>query len=274
MMSSAKQAAVAQEVRLFVEEQAREGLLYMDCPSCTKTKGLMIGEAKEGGHWYKCLAAGCATFGTTNSTRPMSPKAHKVVTGRSIFPHYRCRKDWKPDSKPALRMCEQYGLTHDQVLRLADGIVVYGDKSFYVFPIYGPKMEGRGYMLRKYAGSGPKALYRPRYSTGPLLNWFLSDKQSGTIAVVEDPISACRLSGFCTTVALGGTSISQEGVEEILSLQPKVVYVILDNDAVEKGLAMARQFCGKGISIPLFGKDIKDMGTDEFENLGALISGR
>ena len=267
-------------VRLFLEERSRDGLQYMDCPECGKAGKLMIGTADEGGHWYKCLSAGCATFGTTSGINTAPAKKTDLGGTRKLYQSYQNEDHYREYSDSEIAghpLGERFSLSRRLVRTLTPGTL----EGRAVQPIYTPRGDVRGYVLRSYDGKTPKSLLRPyRDFPVPMISWYTRTnypKGDRAICIVEDQPSAVRLSPYFPSVALLGTSISEQGVEEILrsaTVQGVVrICVILDMDAADQVIPLARKFSSKGVPIPMFGPDVKDMDTQTFDQLVRLIRG-
>jgi len=260
---------------MFVEQETREGLRYTDCPECGKQDKLMVGPADEGGYWYKCLSVGCATFGTTESTvHPGKSKEVPKKTGRTIWPPYQDGSRFKPEVPQ--EYVNRYGPGADAC---AGSMGDYG-----VLPIYDWHRQKRGYMLRvtkKNEGRGPKSLMRPYYDMPvPMQSWYLPEEHTAkywnTLVVVEDQFSAAAMGTYLPAVALLGTSVSTEGIEEII--KAKAVYeipnvaILLDADANATSLKIARNIPG-AVPIPMFEEDYKDMSPTKQRRMVELLRG-
>ncbi len=278
--------SVRQQVRLFLEQYDRDGLQYMDCPECGKHNKLMVGPADEGGHWFKCLSVGCPTFGTTEANHSAKPKPAEAepASGRKLYQPYRRDPRYEPpSSKDYLRYNSRYGVLNREVRRLLAGNFYRGaDGSVDVLPVYGPEQEERGYVERNFNyDSGPKALLRPyRDIPEPMVSWYwpkLTRPNWPCLAIVEDQISAARLSRYFPTVALLGTSLDWHAQQEITriakNLRAPRICVILDNDAQNLCVGLAHKFPGRGIAIPVFHEDVKDMSPEDFNNLVGACRG-
>lgn len=271
------QSNVRQSVELFIEQHKRDGLLYMDCPVCNRSNKLMIGEADEGGHWWKCLAAGCATFGTTTrSTYSTTSSARRGGgdAGTRTYPRYQYHVKYSPGSREG--RWAPYGISGVQADMLCAGKV----DMYYVLPIWAPNGEQRGYVLRSYQEGKFKALTRP-YDTGkdePLISWYISVtcKQSPVICVVEDQVSAARLSKYFPTVALLGTSAGPDTVLELTNMRRKLnarwIAVILDQDAQMQALKLSVSI-PYARPVPMFEEDVKDLSEEGMKQLVEVLNG-
>ena len=267
---------VRREVRLFVEQHARDGLLYMDCPECGKHNKLMVGPAEEGGHWYKCLSDGCPTFGTTETYIPNAgTDVPKSGTTRRIYIKVETDPVFEITGRQWLQ--DRFALGRRQTTTLCKGKLGHR----YVYPIWSPDGKARGYVSRSYDRNDQnKSLLRPYVDVPvPLISWYWPIKRLSVhpvFCIVEDQVSAVRLSQYFPTVALLGTSIDRVAEEEIrrtagLYNCTKLV-VLLDNDASYTALKLANKF-SNGHCVPLFDQDIKDMPEHELRELVEVLRG-
>ena len=272
--------SVSHAVRLFVETHESDGLLYMDCPECGKHNKLMIGTADEGGHFYKCLSAGCGTFGTTHTTKVPGEGTKIPKSTRRTYKPYVEEMDYHPPDQSVVgTLTRGFSMREREARRLYSGQII-GHR--YVYPVYAPNGQERGYVARGYKGQHPKSLLRPYYDIPvPLVSWYFPESYVPgavpAVCVVEDQVSASKLSEFFPTVALLGTSIGLEDAKEIKevarNLTAERICVILDNDAQSYALGLATKF-PNGVPIPIFHEDVKDMSRDTFTELVEVIRGR
>lgn len=101
--------------------------------------------------------------------------------------------------------------------------------------------------------------------------WFTNVRSSGII-IVEDQLSAIRASDYLTSVALLGTHLNDERVQELRAAKTRPIYLALDNDAI--GTAVKHVVKYKSL-LPMqlvrLSKDIKDMTHEEADRLFAGI---
>lgn len=101
--------------------------------------------------------------------------------------------------------------------------------------------------------------------------WFTNVRSSGII-IVEDQLSAIRASDYLTSVALLGTHLNDERVQELRAAKMRPIYLALDNDAI--GTAVKHVVKYKSL-LPMrlvrLSKDIKDMTHEEADRLFASL---
>jgi hypothetical protein len=106
------------------------------------------------------------------------------------------------------------------------------------------------------------------------LSWYDSRENifNDVLVIVEDQISALRMSKFCMCVALLGTHLSEDKVVDILKKAAHCsVYVALDNDAqstIARAIAKYSPLFNEFKALMLT-KDIKDMTDKEIVELWA-----
>ena len=86
---------------------------------------------------------------------------------------------------------------------------------------------------------------------------------------VEDIVSAVKAAQYTTTVALGGTHLSEEMVWEITRIaDDRPILLALDQDATAKAVKFAKKYAlwGNFQVIPL-SKDIKDTPNDVIKRI-------
>ena len=265
--------SIRDEVRLFAEssEFNPEGLNYIDCPECGRARKMMVVEDDDG-LFFRCFAATCSVQGkvggtTVRQSQPQNIPKRKVYGEINEFDSLQ-HKDFA--------FFEQFGLNDRTTQRLVKGAQRPGSYVQYLFPVYGPTGLIRGEVLRRWgAYQGPKAMIHPFEPQGALSSWYFSKSpvDSEILVLVEDQVSAARLSVDYDTVALLGTKLSQDAFEEILGesgLHRKIV-VCLDSDATKDAIKMVNQlraYRESGMVIlPNGAPDIKDMSQGAYVDM-------
>ena len=138
-------------------------------------------------------------------------------------------------------------------------------------PIIGPDNLTRADTWRSYQdGVMPKAIITKRFKDEITMCWYRDHRYGKTLVVVEDQPSALRLrAAHVDSLALCGTLISPDRVEEIKAQKYERVVLCLDNDATAsaiKAVAMYRNKL-KGFMILPLEEDVKDMSQEDFELL-------
>jgi len=77
----------------------------------------------------------------------------------------------------------------------------------------------------------------PSYHLG---SWYLHAYGVERIAIVEDQVSAARLSRYITTVALMGTHLQHDLLMFLARHRVKHLYIALDSDAFDKAVKLSQ----------------------------------
>lgn len=258
------------EVQLFLERTSPEGLSYMDCPACGRPKKLILIPLDEGGTLYHCLRSSCDTWGSVGNVAPrVSSGPTEEVQRRLISPHYGDVIDFHQGARDPKWFKRTFHLDKEEVEELVEGYLK--KEGRHVFPIRDEVRKEVGYVARGYFHNR-KALVRPFEPYGSLLAWYghtrlyNTNAYSKLLILLEDQVSAVRLSRYFPTVALLGTNLSYSSILLLNKVWKGQIMVMLDADATKEGLQMARRI-PNGRSWSLFGKDVKDMDNSEFAML-------
>jgi hypothetical protein len=166
----------------------------------------------------------------------------------------------------------KYGLAKEEMdwagwkLSAKDGVLVC--------PIWDPRQVQRGTELRRWHKDhfGPKTEpYRAKDE--PWQSWLRRGDSSSTIVIVEDLISALKVSRHFTVCALLGSHLSQYKAHEIGKeaerLHSPMVVLALDKDAYHKAVKFVKDYY---LLIPnfkavLLSKDLKYCSDDEIKGV-------
>lgn len=159
------------------------------------------------------------------------------------------------------------------------GAIKFTNDDEYLFAVNGPDGEVRGHVLRQPRWKGDPAPPRKGKEGLPkalnymqpgeqCMSWHFADRHSnsGTLYLVEDQVSAMRLSqeGW-DAVALLGTRVTTPKAIEIQSYKPTRTVIALDPDATEQAIDIARNWSSylPGLTVALFSADPKDVPAEE-----------
>lgn len=112
----------------------------------------------------------------------------------------------------------------------------------------------------------------------PLMSWYKSvaDPAKGIfgwslpVVMVEDQISALRVSKFANAVSLMGTNLNNEKVLELRKCQAPSFILALDEDATQTAVRYKRQFdelFPGGLKMVYLKRDLKDCHDDEIKTV-------
>ena len=131
--------------------------------------------------------------------------------------------------------------------------------------IRSPKFMHRGWVLRDIRGMArTKALTYIDEGEVPI-SWYKHQDKTQPLILVEDIPSAVRAAKYVSSVALLGTHLGIDRIEEIVQQNFTRVRIALDQDATEKAFRHLRKwgaFFNEVDVLPL-PKDLKDMTEDE-----------
>ena len=124
------------------------------------------------------------------------------------------------------------------------------------------------YSARTFIGKTPKYLNPPECKKSDSVFNLHNIKNGDRIIIVEGVFTA--ISSGRDAVAIYGSYPSKRQIESILNKDPSEIYCVLDGDAYENNLKMARAilengFCGELFVVRMpIGKDANDMGKKDF----------
>lgn len=242
------------------------------CPWCvgggSKEISLRLTRLSPGTLSYKCHRAKCGKQGYINfdgsggDTQQLEYKfTPKPYPGRTF----------QLELDDMTRLDEKYGINLEMVHNAgwlageAQAPVVT-----YVFPIFSPTGLLRGHQSRTEYPNDTKAVRSWKLIDEPWLSWYRTAGRD--IVVVEDQISALKACSFTTSVSLLGSSLSQEKIEEILSVSKGgKIWLAYDKDASTKTFAAIKEYrtmCDGNLNGLMLSKDIKNMTYKEIRALG------
>lgn len=262
---------------LKVGERTRQ----IPCPACgggdTKEKSFSISK-EEGVLYYKCWRSSCllkpgAIENTTGSLiQEPKPIEFKESSKKESRPYTGILQILPKEGYDIFR--DKYGLEEPD---LAEGEVLWAETSDrYSFPVHSPNWERRGTSLRLFhnRASYPKWDHYPARTDCPWIGWYIRPSVSyrgGPIVLVEDPISALKVSRHFVCCYLNGTSLGLDALMEVIKYARFANAVLaLDKDATAKAAEIIhkhRFFLGnKAFAVPVE-KDPKYLDDEEIKTL-------
>ena len=235
------------------------GTLREICPKCGggthKEKSLSVSLDDSGYMLWKCWRASCGFSG------------RRLLWG--VVQDYASRP--KKLGKTFTGLLEPLSDVQISLIKEAFGIHVYKhwrwapEYSRIRMPIFGPKGENRGCILRTLPGSDiqPKTLTFKENYEDPWMHWSGPPKEGLIPVIVEDMFSAANLQqSNIPSICLLGTHLSLDKVREIVSYYPEAV-LALDKDAYEKAVGYAGTFRHLiGLKVWKLEKDLKYVSSD------------
>jgi len=244
------------------------------CPWCGggsgKERSFAVTRTSEAEARYICHRASCGRFGRItvwgfrlDGSVP-SPSPQK---GKSFTPRLYTRDTCELGEEWFAELLDHYGLTKDEIVgagwrqELGSGLLVCPVRSALGFL--------RGYEVRRskvqvpYVKAPKTDPYR--HVGDPWLGWYRTIS-IGTTALVEDAISALKVSRHFQTVCLHGSHISEGMLLEILGVVgSKPVVVALDADATSKAIEFIakNRFLAPNFRCVPLSKDLKYSTNEE-----------
>lgn len=238
--------------------------VYLDCPACGDTHGkFSVTVTDDGLVLYNCFRASCslngggavAPNGVRDLVRTREPRTQRIRPYTGLI-------EALPVEEIEM-LAEEVGFDEQHILE--SRAMWAPEERRVAYPILGPMGRRRGFVLRSYRGSTPKALTRTD-TNEPHLSYYGVGKGGPTL-VVEDIPSAIRAARYCPSVALSGTGCGPDYASEIAAHAPEVVWA-LDADATSHAVALQRRHAllfnqSRVATLPC---DLKDMEEDELCN--------
>ena len=139
----------------------------------------------------------------------------------------------------------------------------------YVLPLMDPRGYTRGHDLHTWNREAErKSIIYPHQANGAMVSWHHPHTtyiMPNTVVLVEDIMSAIKVAGTGRmAVALMGTSVSPDALEELMAWTPAEVIVALDADATDTAYQFVwdHKILFPHIRVATLHCDVKDMKTD------------
>lgn len=274
-------ASAALTIQQYATEVPDGGEGRFVCPKCgggqSGERSLSIRRSQKNFAFYICWRAKCdlgkgkvSLFGDGNILWNGYQKG--LVTERKVWEPATCSLD-----EGVASFLKNKYLLEDGYLLYA-GICQTNQDRRVVFPMWTPKRTRKGKVVRAYRHlyrgwseycTVPKAITVVPDKSVPMTSWYyrhrMKAKSSDTLVVVEDVLSALRLTDHTDAVALLGTNFAIKSQTEIATQGYKNIYLALDPDASKKAARLVRQNKSKlpGLKLKLLDKDVKDMTHEE-----------
>lgn len=137
-----------------------------------------------------------------------------------------------------------------------------------VIPLKNRDLTRAGTLLRASNKDEPKKVITIKDKDPMGLIWFnCTEGPSSNVIIVEDCYSALRMTEHMNAVALLGTHLSKDNVDELKSWGLNKYYLALDKDALSKAINYSQQYKNKlKLEVVSLERDIKNMSTFEFSD--------
>jgi hypothetical protein len=214
---------------------------------------------------YICFRASCGKSGLV-TTDPLLPSGQRynpkfqprfftgdlIALSSALYEHY----------------IEPYGITQEDVID--QGIKYAPDEGRIYYPLY----DMYGYMFGEtlktvYPNTQPKSLHNFWSHTTPHLHFPLGQAVNQTLVLVEDVISAIKISNLTYCAALLGSHITEALVLYLKEHGVKEIIIMLDSDATGVAAGYVKKYQGvinTRLAVCPKGKDPKDLTLDELRN--------
>lgn len=243
------------------------------CPECARQGKDQTGDnlaIYSDGHSY-CYSCGYVTGSNlsdrirsrSSSTRKLDKQEHRVYLPEDSDTNY---------PTIALDWIKQYDLNRNDLL---SGNVLWSTSaSRLIFPVYDGDMGLMAYQGRYFGPPAPEGqkTYPKWYGKGDLKNTFnILGRSSNQIVLVEDIISAIKLSKITMAMPLYGSHIGVERFKRLYSLYKDQVEVCiyLDPDKRSESIVEARRgmLCGLKTRVIYSERDPKEHSYEELKFL-------
>jgi hypothetical protein len=238
---------------------------YLDCPAC-HSRGKFALRRDGNAAVYHCFKAACSLHGGGR----VSVNGQRLVEERGSR---RRKQKVTPYTGELVALDERqkafllHKIGWEAWHRATSRVMWAPGKQRFAFPIFDPMGRRRGWTLRSYNGLQPKALTRMDREE-PHLSWYRRHGNWSCLLVVEDIPSAVRAARYIDCVALGGTGVGPDYVQEIAAHARYVIWA-LDPDATDQALALHRKYslAFESSRVMVLARDIKDMTEDAVQEL-------
>lgn len=237
---------------------------YITCPFCEAPEKKMHVTRTEAGYLFHCFRASCGKSGMIGDYYK-SPV--KDTVGPEKFNKYTGFLLNMP--KPLWeKTLEPYGISFAQTK--FQGIKFAPDENRIYFPIYSYLGYQIGETLKAIDKSVKPKNLTNRWGDIPLIHFPMGQRTSSHLVLVEDHISAIKLSWWYTSAALMGTHLSEEAFQMLIRNRFTEFTLFLDGDALLAAYKIANKygsFAKFNIINTPEGKDPKDLPNDLLKTL-------
>lgn len=225
------------------------------CPNCHSRDNL--GTWDDGSTW--CF--GCHTY--TPPTKSIENLKRKLLISKTSPKG----EVYLPDDaspvipKVAMEWLGKYHLTKQEFYAL--NLYYSQHKDLLIFPFFDAEKNLIAWQGR-YFGSNKDYPKYVTYGVKDMLSMFPCKEGSKTVSVVEDTISAIKVSRFVDTMALLGSHLSLKTANRLSRLYPHLI-IWLDSDKYKEALKMSEQYAPlfESVKVVYTDKDPKEYNSEE-----------
>jgi hypothetical protein len=246
-----------------------EETLRMLCPFCEGGKQhehSLSCKRAEAGVLYSCKRAKCGKSGLVGGTAPylsakqLAGKIRSYLGALTELPH-----------EIYLDKFEPFSISYETCT--VEGIKYAPELNRIYFPVYDHRHYQIGEVLRVVdPGVKPKVLTNKFSIDVPFCHVPLCSNVGSRVVLVEDMVSAIRVSEVTPAIALLGTNIADDTVEQFRSIGIKKITLMLDGDAAGitaslKLQSRLRPFFETSVVLPPKHKDPKHLDCRYLETV-------
>ena len=242
--------------------ETKAGLTCVFCNGgSTRERSFSVTRSDEATALYCCHRASCSRKGRVacpgyRLLEQVQPK--KPVPSTHVYPYTEIALgyQWR------LHLWAKYGLTADEVIRAhwretkEDGGLVIPLRDRFQSRV-GAEVRYKTW-VKDGSHNGPKTrIFYEQPVRTPNFFWPQSGSREGPVVVVEDALSALKVSRLYIAAALHGSHLSRVYLDEIFAASPHLV-LALDNDATFKAFDYQKDFGIYGnFKVAVLGQDLK-----------------
>ena len=235
----------------------------MNCPFCGGHKKFTVDRLATGEILWNCFRASCTVRGKYDGDRSIEAAKNSLAKDRSVkriarnlpVPEITTHFDHQSEVR-------KYLISTNSLEAVEAGLIKvrYAPREKRVLFYNNDNSGAVGRVIPALGGYGPKWISYGDVSSG------ITVGDTDIAVAVEDVASACSVSRIdgLTGVALLGTNLTNILENNLQSY--KQVYIVLDNDASRKALAITKKLRGD-IRLRITGKDPKECSTSELKQI-------
>lgn len=256
-----------------------------DCPWCgggdTHEPAFAVTRTSEAEALYKCHRASCGRSGRLavwgfklrelprDSEQALDSAAEE---GKSFTPRLHTGDTLELGDEWAAELLDLYEIRRDEATRAGWRVEI--DSGNLVCPVRSPLGVARGVEVRRSKAQVPiissTKTKSYRVLDEPWMGWY-REISTGPIVIVEDAISALKVSRHFQVVCLHGSHISLEMLMEILEIAgiKEDLVLALDRDAIPKAIKFIVEwrFLAPNFRAALLSKDLKYSSDNEIKEI-------
>lgn len=240
----------------------------VQCCFCNSDEKKLSITRKENGIVYNCWRAACSGRGFIGCGGWVDNYTEKAKT--KFVPKIYLNPTMELSVATLKLLSKKYGL--DAKTLSTHNVSENWDGDTLVMPLYSRYGSKFGVTIKRWGGSRKAVHYIERKE--PMLHYTLTNKQSPPVVLVEDVLSAMRITQLnmgWVGVALLGTDVNDEKTRSLKLYGSKDIIIALDPDALQKAWKIQKKFglFFKSFTVATMSNDPKDLtDQDLIDDLG------